>query len=84
MCKLHLPNGIGYALSWVFDILKQLYELHCPNFQILWNTEKINQRLKNQTPPYLPNGDTLMDFFSTIRIRTLQNGGVDRLQISKK
>jgi hypothetical protein len=84
MCNLHFHNGISYAFSWVFGIPKQLYELHCPNFQILWNTEKVNQRLKSQTPPYLPNGDSVKEFFYFIGFRTLENEGVGRLQIYKK
>jgi hypothetical protein len=39
--------------------------------------------LKSQTPPYLPNGDILEEFFHTIAFRTLQNGGVGHIQISK-
>jgi hypothetical protein len=46
-------------------------------------TGKVNQGLKSQTPQYLPNGDTLEEFFHTIAFRTLQNGGVGHLQISK-
>jgi len=45
---------------------------------------KVNQRFKNQTPPYLPNGDSVGEFFYTIRFTTLENGRVDHLQISKK
>jgi hypothetical protein len=57
---------------------KQHYELHYPNIQIL--------RLprKSQTPPYLPNGDSAKGFFYIIGFRTLENGGVGHLQISKK
>jgi hypothetical protein len=45
---------------------------------------KVNQGLKNQTPPYLPNGDSVGEFFYTIRFTTLENGRVGHLQISKK
>jgi hypothetical protein len=51
--------------------------------QILWNTGKVNQRLKSQTSPYLPNGDSVEEFFYIIGFRTLENGGVGHLQISK-
>jgi hypothetical protein len=44
----------------------------------------VNQGLKNQTPPYLPNGDNVKGFFYIIGFRTLENGGVGHLQISKK
>ncbi len=39
---------------------------------------------KSQTPPYLPNGDSVEEFFYIIGFRTLENGGVGHLQISKK
>jgi hypothetical protein len=39
-------------------------------------TEKVNQGLKSQTPPYLPNGDTLWWGFYIIGFKTLENGGV--------
>jgi hypothetical protein len=44
----------------------------------------VKQGLKSQTPPYLPNGDSVKGFFYIIGFRTLQNGGVGHLQISKK
>ncbi len=65
-------------------IPNQHYELHCPNIQILWLPRKVNQGLKSQTPPYLPNGDSVSKFFYIIGFRTLENGGVGHLQISKK
>jgi hypothetical protein len=39
---------------------------------------------KSQPPPYLPNGDSVEEFFYIIGFRTLENGGVGHLQISKK
>ncbi len=36
---------------------------------------KVNQGLKSQTPPYLPNGDSVSKFFYIIGFRTLENGG---------
>ncbi len=45
---------------------------------------KVNQGLKSQTPPYLPNGDSVSKFFYIIGFRTLENGGVGHLQICKK
>ncbi len=45
---------------------------------------KVNQGLKSQTPAYLPNGDSVSKFFYIIGFRTLENGGVGHLQISKK
>jgi hypothetical protein len=84
MCNLHLHNGIGYALSWVFGIPKQLYELHCPNFQILWQARKSQPKTEKSNPPYLPNGDSVGEFFYIIGFRTLENGGIGHLQISKK
>jgi len=47
-------------------------------------TGKVNQGLESQTPPYLSNGDRLREFFCTIVLRTLENGGVGHLQIPKK
>ncbi len=47
-------------------------------------TEKVNQRLKSQTPPYLPNGDRLWWDYYTFGFKTLENGGVGHLQIQKK
>ncbi len=44
---------------------------------------KVNHGLKSQTPPYLPNGDSVKEFFYIIGFRTLENGGVGHLQISK-
>jgi len=43
--------------------------------------EKVNQGLESQTPPYLPNGDSVEEFFYIIGFRTLENGGVGRFQI---
>jgi hypothetical protein len=48
------------------------------------NPGKVNQRLKSQTPPYLPNGDSVSKFFYIIGFKTLENGGVGCLQILKK
>jgi hypothetical protein len=45
---------------------------------------KVNQRLESQTPPYLPNGDSVGELFYIIGFRTLENGGVGHLQILKK
>jgi len=45
---------------------------------------KVNQGLKSQTPPYLPNGDSVKEFFYIIGFRTLENGGVGHFQISKR
>jgi hypothetical protein len=39
---------------------------------------------QRQTPPYLPNGDSVEECFYIIGFRTLENGGVGHLQISKK
>jgi hypothetical protein len=47
-------------------------------------TGKVNQGLKSQAPPYLPNGDTLWWVFYIIRFKTLENGGVGHLQVPKK
>jgi len=47
-------------------------------------TKKVNQGLKSQTPPYLPNGDSVGNFFYIIGFKTLENGGVGRFPISKK
>jgi hypothetical protein len=47
-------------------------------------TEKVNHGLKSQTPPYLPNGDRLGEFFCSIMFRNLIIGGVGHLQIPKK
>jgi hypothetical protein len=53
-------------------------------FKFCDKTEKVNQRLKSQTPPYLPNGDTLWWVFYIIGFKTLENGGVGHLQVPKK
>jgi len=45
---------------------------------------KSQQALKNQTPPYLPNGDTLWWAFYIIGFKTFENGGVRHLQVPKK
>jgi hypothetical protein len=84
MCNLHLHNGIGYAHSWVFGIPNQHYELHYPNIQILWLPRKSQPGTEKSNPPYLPNGDSVKEFFYIIGFRTLENGGVGHLQISKK
>jgi len=39
---------------------------------------------ESQTPPYLPNGDSVEEFFYIIGVTTLENGGVGHLQIYKK
>jgi hypothetical protein len=46
-------------------------------------TKKVNQGLKSQTPPYLPNGDTLWWVFYIIGFITLENGGVGHFKIPK-
>jgi hypothetical protein len=53
-------------------------------FKFSAHTGKVNQSLKSQTPPYLPNGDSLGKCFYIIGFITLENGGVGRLQIPKK
>jgi hypothetical protein len=59
--------------------------LHSPNFLILSQNKKSQPGIgKSTPPPYLPNGDTLEEFFHTIAFKTLQKGGVGRLQILKK
>jgi len=45
---------------------------------------KVKQRLKSQTPPYLPNGDSVGKCSYIIGFITLENGGVGHLQIPKK
>jgi len=37
--------------------------------------EKSTKDWKSQTPPYLPNGDSVGDFFYNIGFRLLENGG---------
>jgi hypothetical protein len=44
-------------------------------FKFYAHTRKVNQGLKSQTPPYLPNGDSVREFFYIIGFRTLENGG---------
>jgi hypothetical protein len=39
---------------------------------------------KVKPPPYLPNGDSVEEFFYIIGFRTLENGGVGHLQIYLK
>jgi hypothetical protein len=46
--------------------------------------EKSTTDWKSQTPPYLPNGDSVEEFFYIIGFGTLENGGVGHLQIYKK
>jgi hypothetical protein len=46
--------------------------------------KKSTKNWKNQTPPYLSNGDTLGKCFCTIMFKTLENWGVGHLQIPKK
>jgi hypothetical protein len=46
--------------------------------------EKSTKGLQKSNPPYLPNGDSVEEFFYIIGFRTLENGGVAHLQISKK
>jgi len=53
-------------------------------FKFSAHTGKVNQRLKSQTPPYLPNGDSVGKCFYIIEFITLENGGVGCLQIPKK
>jgi len=53
-------------------------------FKFSTHRGKVNQRLKSQTPPYLPNGDSVSKFFYIIGFKTLENGGVGHLQIFKK
>jgi hypothetical protein len=75
----------GQIICIGFEILKQQHKLHCPNPKILWQTGKVNQGLESQPPPpYLPNGDSVEEFFYIIGFRTLENGGVGHLQIYKK
>jgi hypothetical protein len=53
-------------------------------FKFSAHTGKVNQKLKSQTPPYLPNGDSVGKCFYIIQFITLENGGVGCLQIPKK
>jgi hypothetical protein len=46
--------------------------------------EKSTKDWEIQTPPYLPNGDSVEEFFYIIGFRTLENGGVGHLQIYKR
>ncbi len=50
-------------------------------FKFCAHTGKVNKGLKNQTPPYLPNGEGVGEFFYIIGFGTLENGGVGHLQI---
>jgi hypothetical protein len=43
--------------------------------------EKSTKDWESQTPPYLPNGDSVEEFFYIIGFKTLENGGVGHLQI---
>jgi len=45
--------------------------------------EKSTQRLKSETPPYLPNADSVGEFFYIVGFKTLENGGVGHVQTSK-
>ncbi len=57
---------------------------HCERSVQIICIGKVNQSLKSQTPPYLPNGDSVGKCFYIIGFITLENGGVGRLQIPKK
>jgi hypothetical protein len=46
--------------------------------------EKSTKDWESQTPPYLPNGDRLGEFFFSIMFRNLINGGVGHFQIPKR
>jgi hypothetical protein len=70
MCNLYLHNGIGYYTVQTFKFCDY--------------PGKVNQGLKSQTPPYLPNGASVKEFFYIIDFTTLENGGVGHLQISKQ
>jgi hypothetical protein len=60
-----------------FDIIPYFWQ----NFTLFCDKpRKVNQRLKSQTPPYLPNGDSVREFFYIIGFRTLENGGVGHLK----
>jgi hypothetical protein len=48
------------------------------------NRKKSTNDLESQTPPYLPNGDRLGEFFCSIMFRNLINEGVGHLQIPKR
>jgi hypothetical protein len=43
--------------------------------------KKSTRDYKVKPPPYLPNGDSVEEFFYIIGFRTLENGGVGHLQI---
>jgi len=40
--------------------------------------------LEISRPPYLPNGDSVGEFYCTIGFRTLKNGGVGHFKTPKK
>jgi hypothetical protein len=46
--------------------------------------KKSTKDWESQTPPYLPNGDSVEEFFYIIGLRTLENGGLGHLQIYKR
>ncbi len=81
MAKL---GTITYALSWVLESLNNNINCIVQTLKYCEKLEKSTKDWKSQTPPYLPNGDSVGEFFYIIGFKTLENGGVGPLQISKK
>ncbi len=83
-CKL---NHWGEDPYWWTVQLHRLYYGSWPwaklsNF--VTTQEKSTKSCKSQTPPYLPNGDSVGKCFHIIGFITPENGGVGHLQIPKK
>jgi hypothetical protein len=75
----HSPIFPGFFIS-----LNDFIDCTLQTFQFCHKIGKINQGLESQTPPYLPNGDILEEFYCTIGFRTLENEGVGHLKTPKK
>jgi hypothetical protein len=75
----HSPIFPGFFIS-----LNNSIDCTLQTFKFCHKTKKVNQGLESQTPPYLPNGDSVGEFFYINGFKTVENGGVGPLQIPKK
>jgi len=86
LAKLIFISTMALAMHFLGFLVSLSTFINCivQTFKLCDCQGKVNQGLKSQTPPYLPNGDSVKEFFYIIGFRTLENGGVGHFQISKR
>jgi hypothetical protein len=68
-------ESITYALSWVLKSLSNNINCIVQTLKYCEKQEKSTKDWKSQTPPYLPNGDSVGKFFTSLHLKHLKMGG---------